>query len=225
MEPHPTTTGGRRRRRRDRGAEAPIDAAWVERKALAYTSRFEATRRGVAQLLERKIREQAARRGEDPEEALALVPAAVDGLVERGFVDDRRAATQWTDRWRREGRSKAWIRMKLAQKGVPEAIARERLAAGEGEGEGDDDLRAAWQTARRRRLGPHCADPGRRRADRERHLAALARRGFSLDVARRVIDAESVEAGEAMFADDAGVGAPLGFTTSADDASDPEDTR
>lgn len=44
--------------------------------------------------------------------------------------------------------------------------------------------------ARRRRLGPFTRDPSTRRDHRQEHLAALGRRGFGYDVARRVIDAD-----------------------------------
>ncbi|MDE0409722.1 MAG: RecX family transcriptional regulator, partial [Alphaproteobacteria bacterium] len=44
--------------------------------------------------------------------------------------------------------------------------------------------------ARRRRLGPW-RDPAERAARRQKDLAAMARAGFRLDVARQVIDAEA----------------------------------
>ena len=57
------------------------------------------------------------------------------------------------------------------------------------------ELHAACAYARRRRLGPwHVSE---REARRERDLAALARQGYSVDTARQVIDAPSVEELEA----------------------------
>ena len=55
--------------------------------------------------------------------------------------------------------------------------------------------RALWITrayARRRHLGPYRA-PDARDGRRERDLASLARAGFGFDIARRVVDAPSVE--------------------------------
>ena len=54
------------------------------------------------------------------------------------------------------------------------------------------ELEAAAALARRRRLGPYASEEKRRDA-RQKHLASLARNGFSFDIARRVIDAATVE--------------------------------
>ena len=60
------------------------------------------------------------------------------------------------------------------------------------------DLNGACNYARRRRIGPW------RRRDRtdyrDRDLAALARQGFSYDIARKVIDAEDADMLEAEAA-------------------------
>ena len=53
----------------------------------------------------------------------------------------------------------------------------------------DPELHAAIKLARRRRLGPY-ADPDKRDENRDKHLAAMARAGFSYDMARRIIECE-----------------------------------
>jgi len=194
--PNGGRSGGRGRERgRDR---EPLDAAWLEGHALRYAARWETTRRGVAELLERKVRERCERTGESPEAVLARVPGIVEELVARRYVDDRRFATQLTERLRRQGRSRAQIQMQLRRKGVPDGLILEQLRERDGDGadaERDAELQAAWRLARRRRLGPHCPDPERRAALRERHLAALARQGFSREIAERVIDADGGQKG------------------------------
>ncbi len=188
-------TGGSRSRDRE-----PLDAAWLEGHALRYAARWETTRRGVAELLGRKVRERCERTGESPEAALAQVPEVVEGLVARRYVDDRRFATQLALRLRRQGRSRAQIQMQMRRKGVPDDVilelTRER-GGGDGRGDGDDaELQAAGRFARRRRLGPHCPDPERRAALRERHLAALGRQGFAREIAESVIDGDGAVGAE-----------------------------
>jgi regulatory protein len=163
-----------------------MDADWLERKALAYTARWESTRRGVSQLLERKVRERCDRTDERLEVALALIPEIVERLAARNYVNDRRAANQLFERLRQQGRSRAQIRVRLLRKGVPESIADELTQDDDPEAE----LRSAWKTARKRGLGPHCTDPERRVANRDRDLAILARQGFSCEIAHRVVDAK-----------------------------------
>jgi regulatory protein len=162
-----------------------MDFAWVERKGLEYAARWESTRRGVAEMLERKIRLRAEQTGEGAEPILECIPEVVETLVARNYVDDRRAAEQLFERLRRQGRSQAEMRHQLDRKGVSPSITDALISCDEP----DADLRAAWRWARKRSLGPYCPDPERRIADRQRHLGFLARKGFSSDVAHRVIDA------------------------------------
>ena len=190
MEPHRSSSDSSppsHTRRHRRGDAEPMDSAWLERRAVEYAARWESTRHGVAEILERKIQQRCDRTGERPEQALALIPEIVEALAARGYVDDRRFATQLFERLRRQGRSRAQIRIRLHRKGVPDSITLELTRE---EDDPEAELRAAWRLARRRCLGPHCPDPERRAASRERHLAALARQGFSREIAYRVIDAE-----------------------------------
>jgi regulatory protein len=185
VELHPSSPRARPPRRRD--DTEPLDAAWLERKAIEYAARWESTRQGVAELLERKIREHCDRTNEAPEAALALIPEVVERLAARGYVNDHRAATHFFERLRRQGRSSAQISAFLLRKGVTESMLLELTRDEDPEAE----LHAAWRTARRRSLGPHCTDPDRRAAQRDRHIAMLARQGFSREIVFRVIDAET----------------------------------
>ena len=81
----------------------------------------------------------------------------------------------------------AYIRARLLAKGVAEPLAFELAPDEDSQGEID----AAFRRARRRRIGPFCPDLDARRRDRQRHLAMLAREGFSQEVALAVIDAEA----------------------------------
>ena len=182
-----------------RGARRPPDlsAAAVERAALAYLERFSAPREQLRRVLARRIA-RAKRFGEvDRAAAEAAIDTVVERLVARGLVDDARFAAGRALSLGRAGRSRRAIADRLRAKGVGgEAIdaALERLA----EEAPGGDLAAAVSLARKRRLGPH--RPAAQRVERRmRDLAALARAGFGFDVAKRVIDAESVAALEALL--------------------------
>ncbi|MBW2275273.1 MAG: RecX family transcriptional regulator, partial [Deltaproteobacteria bacterium] len=104
----------------------------------------------------------------------------------RGLVDDRAFALSLCKRLRRRGSSARRIRAGLIGRGVSDELADEVLGCEAGE---TPDLVAACRYARRRRLGPY------RGVERhERDLAALARAGFSRDIADRVLGAEDPEA-------------------------------
>lgn len=218
MEPHRPAPS--RQPARPRRAAPRLDAAWLEREALRYVARQEATRAGVEALLTRRLDRIAERDGTDPAEARAALPEVVSRLVERGYVDDRRFSEQAIARLRRQGCSAAQIRQRLAARGAPEELVESLLrrrderggpfeeAGDEGSTAEDEDLAAAWRTARRRGLGPFRSDPEARQARRTRDLGVLARRGFSSEIAHRVIDAdrEAVLEAESEHANATGLG-------------------
>lgn len=185
-----------------RAARRPPDlsAAVVERAALAYLERFSASREQLRRVLARRIL-RAGRFGEvDRAAAEAAIAAVLDRLVARGLLDDARFAAGRALSLGRAGRSRRAIADRLRAKGVGTGeidAALERLA----EESPGGDLAAAAALARKRRLGPWRPKP-QRAERRTRDLAALARAGFAYDVAKRVVDAQSPEAVEAMLGED-----------------------
>ncbi len=158
----------------------------LEKSALHYLERYAASAEGLRRVLMRKV-ERAAREGlADRAEAAAHVAAVVAKLVANGLLDDARFA---------EGRAAS-----LARRGLPRGRIAQRLkvvgvdgddierALGSLDEAGENDFKAAVIFARRKRLGPF-ADPARREAARMKHMAAMARAGFSGELARRVVDA------------------------------------
>ncbi len=162
-----------------------MDLAWLEERALRYVARWESSAASVASILERKILERCQRTGESPDLVLEMIPRLVARLIERGYVDDRRFAAGVLERQRQRGSAAAQIRARLAAKGISESMLDELLAREDPEIE----LRAAWTLARRRRLGPYCEDPTRRRQARDRHLGVLRRQGFEHETALKIVDA------------------------------------
>jgi len=162
----------------------------LEKAAVRYLERYSAPAEGVRRVLMRAV-ERAVRAGvaERPA-AAAAVDAVVGRLVERGLVDDRRFAEGRAASLARRGLPRVRIAQRLQLSGVDAADvagALDELAE-----TGIDDPKSAFLFARRKRLGPY-ADPARRAGLRDRHLATMARAGFALELARRVIDAESPE--------------------------------
>ena len=124
----------------------------------------------------------------------ALLAVPVEAVFVVLAPDDKRFAEGRAVSLSRRGASSRHIAQTLAQKGV----AREHIQAGIAHAQEPHaspraaDLAAAAAYARRRRLGPYrSADERKDRRDRD--LAALARKGFDFDVARRVIGALNIE--------------------------------
>lgn len=160
----------------------------LEKSALHYLERYAASAEGLRRVLLRKV-ERAAREGlADRAQGAADVDAVVAKLVANRLLDDARFA---------EGRAAS-----LARRGLPRGRIAQRLKIAGVEGDdieralgtldeaGENDFKAAVIFARRKRLGPF-ADPARRVAARMKHLATMARAGFSGELARRIVDAAS----------------------------------
>ncbi len=115
----------------------------------------------------------------------------VERFVSAGLVDDRVYAEGRALSLHRRGTAARVIRGRLRQKGVGDDDIEAALAT-VAEENPDGDLAAAVNLARRRRHGPYRStgpEPDRRQRD----LAALARAGFSYDIARRVLDGDGVD--------------------------------
>ncbi len=158
----------------------------LEKSAIHYLERYAASADGLRRVLMRKV-ERAAREGlADRAQGAADVAAVVAKLVANRLLDDARFAEGRAASLARRGLPRGRVAQRLKVLGV-EAEDIER-ALGSLDEAGENDLKAAIVFARRKRLGPF-ADPARREAARMKHLAAMARAGFSGELARRVVDA------------------------------------
>ncbi|MCK6547222.1 RecX family transcriptional regulator [Myxococcota bacterium] len=170
---------------------ARTDPEALNAAALRYVERYAATAASLRRVLVNRVRRHAP-------DTLTEATPHIDAIVERferaRLVDDRVFAAAKASSLTRAGASARMIREKLALKGVKSDLIGETLAElGDAR---DVELRAAVAYARRRRLGPFARErtDDARREDRDRELAALARRGFSFEIARRVIDASDADA-------------------------------
>jgi regulatory protein len=159
----------------------------LEKAALHYLERYAASAEGVRRVLMRKV-ERAVRAGVGERAQGAEAAAAVVAkLAAKGLLDDARFAEGRAASLVRRGLPRGRIAHRLKVAGVAGDDIDKALAGLDEAGE--NDLKAALVFARRKRLGPF-ADPAKRVAARMKHLAAMARAGFSGELARRVIDAD-----------------------------------
>ncbi|MCB9675615.1 MAG: RecX family transcriptional regulator [Alphaproteobacteria bacterium] len=121
----------------------------------------------------------------DPEALRTAVQSVLDELVAGGVLNDRLWAGSRVAALRRAGNSTRQIQSKLREKRLDAALIEELLD----DTRPADDLRAALDYLRKRRLGPWAETP-----DPQRTLAKLGRRGFPYDIARRAVEMELCEA-------------------------------
>jgi regulatory protein len=162
----------------------------LENVALWYLARYQASARSLERVLMRRVARSAAFHGTDADEGRTLVDDLIARYRRAGLLDDATYARARASSLHARGVSLRVIAGRLREKGVGESDIEDALALiAQEAGEDSPDLTAAQRTARRRRLGPWRKREDRA-ARRDKDLAALARAGFSFDVAKQVIDAE-----------------------------------
>lgn len=163
----------------------------LENAALWYLTRYQATARSLERVLMRRVFRSAKHHGTDAEEGADFVAELLKRYRESGLLDDGAFARARAATLHSRGLSRRAITARLKEKGVADSNIEAALAQlADDDPDGEPELYAARRTARRRRLGPWRAAPGRTER-REKDLAALARAGFSYDIAKQVIDGET----------------------------------
>ena len=179
---------GDRRGQGARPARAPrrITPDYLQRAAMHYLERYSAPAAQLRRVLARKIALSCRHHGEDPATHAAALDDVVSRCIGSGLVDDQRFAEARAATLRRRGRSARAVAATLTAKGVGRELAARASSVGD-----EEELTAARKAARRKRLGPWSR--GDRAASRQKDLAAMARAGFSITIARAVIDGAADE--------------------------------
>ena len=194
-QPADRSDDGPRRKRGGRGdkPKGPKQATpeYLEKAALHYLERYASSRANLKRVLMGKVERSARFHGTDREDGARAVEQLLDRLADAGYLDDTAYARGRAIGLHRAGHSTTAIRMKLRQKGVDDDTAAQALETLHEEAEAPE-LAAALRYARKRRLGPYRQE-AQRQANAERDMAALARKGFSLDLARQVVLSDDLE--------------------------------
>lgn len=118
----------------------------------------------------------ALRQNAYPEQAIARVMAR---LQEENYINDAAFAEQWVNSRTIKGIGARRIRQELCLKGVGQYEIDEALASADE----DEMLHAATRIAEKASRGRNLSDP----ADRQKIIAALARRGFDFTTAKKAL--------------------------------------
>lgn len=176
-----------------RRAPRKATAKYLERAGLAYIERFAPPKASLIRILRGKLARSLRVHGGDPEEGEAMIQALAVKFEAAGLLNDALYAASRARRLFARGHPQRVIAQKLREKGLAaDAIENALSTLYSAQADGDlahGDLAAALTYARKRRLGPF-GSPAERAERHPRDLAILARRGFSYDVAMRVLGEE-----------------------------------
>lgn len=174
--------------------ERPRTEQRLMNKAVHYLGRYTSSRQRLREVLQRFAHRKLEHF--EPAEIRRAIDAVIADCVRLGYVDDAAFAMTRARSKRRGGRSALAIKRSLAEHDIDDTLVDAALVAAD-ETLADGELAAALRHAARRRLGPYArVEPDD--AARQRHLASLARAGFSFDIARQVMRCEDVAAADAL---------------------------
>jgi regulatory protein len=187
-KPNSRGTGEYARERKRRGPKRATPE-YLEKAALHYLERYASSAANLRRVLMGKVERSARAHGTDREDGARAVERIVRRFLGSGLLDDRAYAEGRAVTLHRAGHSMPAIRARLGQKGIDADTIDAALERLEDEA-AKPELAAALRYARKRRLGPYRRDG--RAEKRERDMAALARKGFPPDLARRIVDADDL---------------------------------
>lgn len=158
----------------------PLTPASLEELALAYVGRFATTRAKLARYLRTKLRERGWDGLEEPP-----VDAVVERCARNGFVDDAAYALSKARSLTGRGYGTGRVRQSLRAAGIADDDARPARKLAD-----EEAVEAALRLARRKRIGPFCAQAMDRPA-REKALAAMVRAGHPFGLAKAILALEA----------------------------------
>ncbi|GEQ98446.1 recombinase RecX [Iodidimonas gelatinilytica] len=214
----------------EKSAAKPMTPDRLERAAYHYLERFATSAGNLRRVLEQKIRRRNASFAPPSAEQEQWIDTLIEKLLRLQLLDDRAYAEAMARSQHLRGKPKRSIQHWLKARAVSEAdidAALNALADDIGPMTDPDHL-AAMRFARKRRLGPWKRDmkdrapetPDRRamHARQNKEIAAFARAGFSYDIARKILAADTEEELEALFGDgDAPIIDAVDFPADPDD--------
>ncbi len=154
---------------------------------LAYLSRFDASAGKVRSMLNRRLK-KAQLNGEDiPAEAPHWIETIIGKMQSLGYLNDRRYAENQVRILSHQGKSQRFIAQKLTQAGISHETIQDLLTQDE-----VTDLDRAHRFVARKKIGPY-RSATQQEAYRQKDLSALARAGFSYDIARQALEIKDEE--------------------------------
>lgn len=174
----------------------PMTYERLEYRAFAHIGRFACSEEELRRVLVRAVRRNARfhpLEDDKAAEAEAWIEQIMTKLGEMALLDDSAYAALKVRSGHRQGKGMRAMRFDLGRRGVGDDEIEDgvrQLSEEEGyETPADADLIAAIDFVRRRKLGPLRPDENLRQETRNKDMQALARRGFGLDIIRKIMDA------------------------------------
>ncbi len=178
-------TAKKQNQRRDKQPKR-ITKQYLENAALYYLQRYATSAGNFRRVMARKIDRSCAFHKVVPDEFYPLLDDMIARYERAGLLNDSGFAEARVASLRRQGRSKQDIFARLQAKGLGKDAIAKALSGLDSE---DAELEAAQAFARRKKLGPWRKKELKDPKDAQKEMAAMARAGYSFELARKVLGA------------------------------------
>lgn len=159
-----------------------MNQARLENIAMYYLERFGGTEKTLRDTLKRRIAKSLK---DHPDQDIDTINEWVDAVVEKSkrynYINDETFAKLKVKQLLSKGNSKKMIIAKLKQKGITDTILRNIFE----ETDDNSELLSAVAYAKKRKFG--CYNVDFDGEINEKHLASMARRGFSYDISKQAL--------------------------------------
>lgn len=160
----------------------PLTVKRLTNIALYYLGRYESSVEQLRKILLRRVLKERMKGADIPADIDAAVDSIVTKAVADGYVDDRRFAEGVVRRCQSAGKSRRYLIGKLKTAGIDSDLILELTAALT-----DSDLDAARRFVQKKKIG--CCRPLEKQKECfKKDLAAMARAGFSFEVAKQALE-------------------------------------
>jgi regulatory protein len=161
----------------------------LENIALHYLSRYESSSENLRKILKRRVYKASKHHETNTNQANEWIEQIIDKMQRLEYINDDRYALNQLRRLWEKGASKRKMQAHLAQKGIPLEKITDILQNFMDSLDIDDnfELIAAKKHAKRKKIGIY-RQKNQREDYRNKDLAAMARAGFSYEIAKKIID-------------------------------------
>lgn len=169
----------------------PVTASRLHNQALGYLDKFPTSTGKMRTVLINKCKKSVDYHDQDWDDVFEIIDTELERLTKAGILNDELFAQSKARVLARRGKSVRMIKAKLNEFKIDDDNIDGAVNALAGS-DRQADLKSAINYVKRRKFGPYRHAKSRKER-REKDLAALAREGFSYDIAVKVIDVATTD--------------------------------
>ncbi len=166
------------------GNARPLTAKRLTNIALYYLGRYESSVEQLRKILLRRVLKEKMKGADIRADAEAVVESILSKMIADGYVDDRRFAQGVVRKCQSAGKSRRFLIGKLKTAGIDSDLICELTADLT-----DSDLEAARRFVQKKKIGRY-RPLEKQKECFKKDLAAMARAGFSFDVAKQALETD-----------------------------------